>query len=41
MMLYCPICGYPLSSDGRCWHCGYWRKIGPIDSFIGDDEDDD
>ena len=25
----------------RCWHCGYWRKIGPIDPFIGDDEDDD
>ena len=41
MMLYCPICGYPLSSYGRCWHCGNRRKIGPIDPFIGDDEDDD
>ncbi len=39
-MMYCPICGYPLSSEGRCWNCGYWRKTGPIDPFIGDDEDD-
>ena len=28
-MLICPICGYPLDSDGRCWNCGYWMRTHP------------
>ena len=32
-MLVCPICGYPLDSDGRCWNCGYWMRTHPLDPF--------
>ena len=32
-MLVCPICGYPLDSDGRCWNCGYWVETHPLDPF--------
>ena len=33
IMLICPICGYPLDSDGRCWNCGYWMRTHPLDPF--------
>lgn len=32
-MLICPICGFPLDSDGRCWNCGYWVQTHPLDPF--------
>ena len=45
-MLVCPICGYPLDSNGRCWNCGYWMRTHPLDPFApgsvyngGDGED--
>ncbi len=30
-MLLCPICNYPLDSDGHCWNCGYWIETHPFD----------
>lgn len=38
-MMYCPFCGYPLR-NGKCFNCGYIRDVGPIEPFIGEDDDD-
>ena len=32
-MLLCPICGYILDGNGRCWNCGYCVETGPLDPF--------
>ncbi len=32
-MPLCPICGYPLDSDGHCWNCGYWSETHPLNPF--------